>query len=51
MSHSPRTVIVTGASRGVGRGLVLAFGRAGWDVVVTARTATDAERVADEVGG
>lgn len=42
-------VLVTGASRGVGRGLVLAFGRAGWDVVVTARRPVDADRVAGEV--
>lgn len=42
-------VLVTGASRGVGRGLVLAFGRAGWDVAVTARDRVDADRVAGEV--
>jgi 3-oxoacyl-[acyl-carrier protein] reductase len=42
-------VLVTGASRGVGRGLALAFARAGWEVVVTARTKADAESVANEV--
>lgn len=42
-------VLVTGASRGVGRGLVLAFGHSGWDVVVTARRRADADQVAREV--
>lgn len=31
---SPRTVLVTGAARRLGREIVLAFARAGWDVVV-----------------
>ena len=42
-------VLVTGSSRGVGHGLVLAFARAGWDVVVTARDQEDADRVAEQV--
>jgi len=40
-------VLVTGASRGIGRGLVGAFAAAGWDVAVTARRQADAEPVAD----
>lgn len=41
-------VLVTGASRGIGRGLVGAFARAGWDVAVTARRQAHAEVVAAE---
>jgi len=37
------TVLVTGAARGLGRGLVAAFAVAGWDVAVTARRLADAE--------
>ena len=44
-------VLVTGANRGVGYGLVRAFASSGWDVVVTARQASSAEQVADELGG
>lgn len=35
---------VTGASRGVGRGIALAFGRAGWTVYVTGRSSSAAGR-------
>lgn len=35
---SARVAWVTGASRGVGRGIALALGRAGWTVYVTARS-------------
>lgn len=42
-------VLITGASRGIGRGLAVAFAAAGWDVAVTARRASDAALVADEV--
>jgi NAD(P)-dependent dehydrogenase (short-subunit alcohol dehydrogenase family) len=45
------SVLVTGASRGIGRGLVAAFASAGWDVVVTARREDDAARVAAETPG
>jgi NAD(P)-dependent dehydrogenase (short-subunit alcohol dehydrogenase family) len=37
-------VMVTGASRGIGAATALAFGRAGWRVAITARTATEGER-------
>ncbi len=45
------SVLVTGASRGIGYGLVKAFASAGWDVAVTARRQDDADRVAAELGG
>jgi dehydrogenase/reductase SDR family protein 1 len=40
LSHTggERVAWVTGASRGVGRGIALALGRAGWTVYVTARS-------------
>ena len=37
-------VLVTGASRGIGAATALAFGRAGWRVAITARTATEGEQ-------
>ena len=33
-----RVVLVTGASRGIGKATALAFARAGFDVAITART-------------
>ena len=44
-----RVALVTGASKGIGRGIALAFAEAGADVVLASRTAADLERVADEV--
>lgn len=41
------SVLITGAARGIGRGLVAAFASAGWDVAVTARHQQHAEVVAD----
>ena len=37
MAETPKVAIVTGASRGIGAGLVAAFRRAGYSVVGTAR--------------
>lgn len=45
-----RTVIVTGGSKGIGRGIARRFGEAGLDVMVVSRTLADAQRVADEIG-
>ncbi|MCU1400865.1 MAG: short-chain dehydrogenase [Acidimicrobiales bacterium] len=39
MGHRP-VAVVTGASRGIGRSTALGFARAGYDVVVTARSTT-----------
>jgi NAD(P)-dependent dehydrogenase (short-subunit alcohol dehydrogenase family) len=44
-------VLVTGASGGVGRGIALSLGAAGWTVWVAARRPTEGQRVADEVSG
>src|SRR5512143_1158319 len=49
-THKKRIVIVTGASRGLGREIALRFGRAGEKVVVNYITRrSDAEAVADEI--
>lgn len=44
-----KVAVVTGGSKGIGRGICLCLARAGADVVVCARTAADVEAVAQEV--
>jgi 3-oxoacyl-[acyl-carrier protein] reductase len=44
-----RSVIVTGASKGIGRGIALRFGSAGCKVLVTSRSLSDAQAVAAEI--
>jgi 3-oxoacyl-[acyl-carrier protein] reductase len=44
-----RSVIVTGASKGIGRGIALRFGSAGCKVLVVSRKLSDAEAVAAEI--
>jgi 3-oxoacyl-[acyl-carrier protein] reductase len=45
-----KTAIVTGASKGLGRGIARRFGEAGLNVLVVSRTIGDAENVAAEIG-
>ncbi|CUX70381.1 MULTISPECIES: 3-oxoacyl-ACP reductase FabG [Agrobacterium] len=45
-----KTVIVTGASRGIGKGIARRFGEAGLNVLVVSRSQADADRVAAEIG-
>ncbi|MEP6504986.1 MAG: SDR family NAD(P)-dependent oxidoreductase, partial [Betaproteobacteria bacterium] len=50
MNNNATTVLVTGASRGIGRAIALAAARDGHDVVVHCRTGLDQARaVADEI--
>ena len=46
---SGRIAVVTGAGKGIGRGIALCLARAGADVALAARTATEIESVATEV--
>lgn len=45
-----KTAIVTGASRGIGKGIALRFGEAGLNVLVVSRSQADADGVASEIG-
>jgi NAD(P)-dependent dehydrogenase (short-subunit alcohol dehydrogenase family) len=44
-------VLVTGASRGIGRATALRLARAGWEVHATVRAAADGESLVAEAGG
>ena len=46
-----KSVIVTGASKGIGRGIAKRFGEAGCSVCIVARLSADAEKVALEIEG
>src|SRR5688572_8000402 len=45
-----KTAIVTGASKGIGRGIARRLGQAGLNVLVVSRTIGDAEKAAAEIG-
>ena len=44
-----RTALVTGASRGIGQAIAAALARAGFDLLITARTATALETLASQL--
>jgi 3-oxoacyl-[acyl-carrier protein] reductase len=48
-SLNGRTVIVTGASKGIGRGIALRFGQVGCRVLVVARHAAPAQSVVEQI--
>lgn len=41
LTTAPKTVLVTGASRGIGKAAALRFAQEGWRVAITCRTRTD----------
>lgn len=51
MNSSPRTVWITGASRGIGRALALGFAQAGYDVALSARDEATLGAVAEQIRG
>ncbi|MBK6873188.1 MAG: 3-oxoacyl-ACP reductase FabG [Kineosporiaceae bacterium] len=48
-SVAGRSVIVTGATKGIGKGIAAVFARAGANVLITGRNAEDAARAASEL--
>lgn len=50
MKLTGRVAIITGAGKGIGKAIALAYARAGADVVLVSRTRADLEAVAAEVG-
>jgi NAD(P)-dependent dehydrogenase (short-subunit alcohol dehydrogenase family) len=46
-----KVTLVTGASRGIGRAIALAFAKAGSDIILTSRKVQDLEKVASEIRG
>ncbi|MEO0748686.1 MAG: SDR family oxidoreductase [Pseudomonadota bacterium] len=50
MDMSGKTTLITGASRGIGAAAARVFAAAGGNVVLAARTTSDVDAIADEIG-
>ncbi|MGA0533917.1 3-oxoacyl-ACP reductase FabG [Hansschlegelia sp. KR7-227] len=50
-AERPRSVIVTGGTKGIGKGIAKGFADAGYAVLVVSRNAAEADAVAKELGG
>ena len=48
-SLAGRSVIVTGGSKGIGKGIARVFGKAGAKVFIVSRNLAEAEAAADEI--
>jgi 3-hydroxy acid dehydrogenase / malonic semialdehyde reductase len=46
----PQSILITGASRGIGRAIALRFAREGWDVIAVARKQAELGSLATEIG-
>ena len=46
-----RSAIVTGGSKGIGKGIARGFAKAGYTVMVVSRNGAEADAVAEEIGG
>ena len=51
MKLTGQSVLITGASRGIGEAAARAFAKAGAKVMLAARSTTEIERIAAEIGG
>lgn len=47
--HSPGTVVITGASAGIGRATALVFARHGWNMALIARGTEGLQRAREEI--
>ena len=45
---SGKTALITGGSKGIGRGIVLAFVKEGCDLLISSRNQDDLDRMAEE---
>jgi NAD(P)-dependent dehydrogenase (short-subunit alcohol dehydrogenase family) len=49
-SNFPKTVVITGASSGIGKACVLRLVNAGWQIFATVRKSGDGEKLVSEAG-